>query len=188
VNTSSQQVVRWIAFVSLVVCLTGCATASLEPLCSDADSVFDPALLGVWRSVDGRSGFDHIVAIRGTKNDYLVLRILNDVDSWTARLVELGGARFVDLSPSSLASSPHTLYIPVHIFGRIAVSGDTLTVGLLDPDWVKAEKDKAATILLPTAAVDPVIISASTAKLREFAAANATTQAFSAVTRWKREK
>lgn len=173
--------------LTMTLLLAAC-TPSLEPLYTEQDKTFDPALLGVWR--DAEKGKDYFVATRSAGSAYRILQTDGGGTAvFTARLVELNGARFVDLYPDKPAV-PNGFYgghlIRAHTFGQIWLHGNQLRIALLDPDWFKTEAAKSAALTL-TAADEDLLLLAPTAQLRQFAARHAGTAAFAANSDWVRE-
>jgi hypothetical protein len=179
------------AIVAVALLMAGC-TASLHPLYSEVDALFDPMLLGAWRESEGEKfGEKFFVSVRAGNAAYRVIYYDGEGSgAFTARLVELQGNRFVDLYPETPPSKngfDNCLLIPAHSFGRIWLAGDRLTIALLDPDWLGSEQ--ASRVLLERISLDDyLVISAATADLRRFAAKYADTKAFSVTSEWVREQ
>lgn len=176
-----------IAIVAVALLMAGC-TASLHPLYSEEDALFDPMLLGTWRECEGEKFF---VSVRAGNAAYRVIYYDGEGSgAFTARLVELQGNRFVDLYPETPPSKNgfyNVHLIPAHSFGRIWLAGDRLTIALVDPDWFRSEQ--ASQVLLERISLDDyLVISAATADLRRFAAKYADTKAFSVTSEWVREQ
>jgi hypothetical protein len=173
--------------------LTGCTAPSLEPLYSAQDQVFDQNLLGVWNRTDKDDGAEKLIVMHGDGAEYSVLRMTDSIEGFTVRLVELGSVRFADVAPvllnESSKSVASSLFVQGHGLARVTVHGDTLTVALLDIDWIKQnEGTAAAPLVLNTRSSPGYLITASTAQLREFAAANASTRAFGQTREWQRDR
>ena len=175
------------AIVAVALLMAGC-TASLHPIYSEEDAVFDPMLLGTWRESEGEKFF---VSVRAGDAAYRLIHYDGEgAGAFTARLVELQGNRFVDLYPET-PPSKNGFYnchlIPAHSFGRIWLAGDRLTIALLDPDWLRS--DEASQVQLERISLDDyLVISAVTADLRRFATKYAGTRAFSVTSEWVREQ
>ena len=122
----------------MAVLLAGCVP-SLQPLYTDREVVFDPALLGGW--VD-KGGEDKWVFSRsGDKNHYEVVntRRGKSPGSFEGHLVQLGAYRFLDLYPTEPDIDNETYkfhLIPAHSISRIWLEGDVLRVATLDQDWL----------------------------------------------------
>jgi hypothetical protein len=112
-----------------------------EPIATDREGSFDPALLGVWSETGG--------------DDLLIFRHLGD-RAYTitfvsgsiflkleARLFRAGQARFLDVLPPA-----QPLRIPRHYLVRVWIEDGAFRFADLDTDWVR---EKAAESLGPTA-------------------------------------
>jgi hypothetical protein len=95
----------------LVVCLTGCVPVdSLNPLYSDKNVLFDPALLGKWVSNDPDEGF--LRFDRADEDAYQMVMAsksgtgLMQETVFIAHLVNLGGEKYLDVSPRQFEGKP----------------------------------------------------------------------------------
>jgi hypothetical protein len=98
--------------LSLVALLTGCTPVdSLNPLYTDKDVIFDPALLGQWGSdtegynfAKGEDGAYQItISSKDDKTGQLVSLV------YEAHLVELQSHRFLDVVPKQWTPSPQSV-------------------------------------------------------------------------------
>lgn len=117
------------SFLSLMVIafLAGCGPVdSLNPLYTEKDVVFDPALLGQWRPEKGEWNF-----IKTNDGGYQLVTSGTDDDGqyqsfiYQAHLLELQGHRFLDLAPSNISgpeSNAWTLNLERHKSGVNASS------------------------------------------------------------------
>ncbi|HEY2170629.1 MAG TPA: hypothetical protein VGJ30_13445 [Candidatus Angelobacter sp.] len=95
---------RYLVFFALLACLTGCVPVdSLNPLYTDKNVIFDPALAGKWVSgnpEDGVLRFD-----RGEEDAYQMVFTQKTASGhsqetvYVAHLVSLGGEKYLDVSP-----------------------------------------------------------------------------------------
>jgi hypothetical protein len=174
------------AVVAWTVGMTGCTVTSVEALYTERDRVFDPALPGVWRNAEQER--DTLMVMQAGAHEYTVVRLNDSVEVFKARLVDLGGARFVDIRAEPDTRQPgfsRGLWIQGHAFGRISLAGDKLTVRLVEPDWTERERDAAAGLRL-SEKEDRLVSFATTTALREFAAKQAWGDAFASETKWTR--
>ena len=149
-------------------------------------------MLGVWRDADEKGSKNYFVATRGENREYKILETDGGGTAvFTARLVQLGAARFVDLFPAE-PLAPNGFYgghlVRVHSLGRIWLKGDRLRLGLLHPDWLKCDQGKASGVRWNNLGEDLLLVLEPTASLRSFALKNADTEAFSVTTEWVRER
>jgi len=92
----------WI-FLSPLLFLSSCfLVPSVHPLYTEADIVFDPALLGVWTADDSK---DTLTFIEEGANSYKLIVAGDDgpKGEFIVHLVKIGGARFLDLQKFLLA-------------------------------------------------------------------------------------
>ena len=102
----------WLLLTFLTV-LVGCQPVdSVNPLYTEKQVVFDPALLGTWVEKDGVFEF-----FQSSENSYTV--VFRDTSSppeqmvMTGYLVNLEGRRFLDLVQKKWGSSPRTLHVRI---------------------------------------------------------------------------
>jgi hypothetical protein len=101
---------------------------SIDPIVPEADAIFDPDLLGVWRDVDGD---DRVVVTQAGENLYEIEYTSEfEPHLYHARLGELGARRILDVWPV-LDDGPVRGRDPLRVAGHLLV--DLETVG---PDRV----------------------------------------------------
>src|SRR5262245_5641354 len=107
-----------LAFVLAVALFaTACGDLlSVEPLATDNNATFDPALLGIWGDLDGSNSV--LVYVReGEKHSYDILWVDtkdNNTCRLEGRLVHIGGQRILDLT--SRDKNNGVFSIPGHAF------------------------------------------------------------------------
>ena len=118
---------------------------SVHPLYTDETSVFEPALLGVWATADGEKT---AIIQHGEDNSYEITYLQEDLSEgasgkYRGRLVRLGDYLFLDVRPDKKAmdtlmeTKPVWYLLPTHTFYRLQLSGDTVTVSLVDDGLVR---------------------------------------------------
>jgi hypothetical protein len=91
--------------LACALCLAGCFPIdSLNPLYSDNNVIFDPALLGRW---SGSEPNEFLRVERGENGAYLIVYEKKDNDAagetiFEAHLVSLGGEKYLDLVPTAM--------------------------------------------------------------------------------------
>ena len=180
-----------ILLVTILLC--GCTPPSLQPLYNESDTAFDPALIGIWRDAEDDTAKNYFVSTRGANGAYNIVQVDGGGPaSFTAHLVQLGDARFVDLYPAE-PLVPTGFYgghlVRVHSIGRVWLNGDRLRIGLLQEDWLYTREAQNAKPngLHWTPMGETVLINDATPQLRTFAMRYADTKAFSVTTDWIRE-
>lgn len=96
----------------LIVLLTGCLPVdSLNPWYSSKDLVFDQALLGDWKALDGKSGLSFVKMIDGKGPNSYSLEVTEDSGfkiKCRGRLFEIEGHRFLDVVPEDWEARTET--------------------------------------------------------------------------------
>ena len=142
--------------------LTGCDTPALltlDPVVTDQDAVFDPALLGTWGASQDK---DLCIFRRNGDSGYAITYVSGgDVRQFIARLFRVGEASVLDLTPES----SDDFQIAGHALIRIWTEGGTLRWAFLDTEWLR----KQASQLLPNRAADKrMVLTAPDAAVRAF--------------------
>jgi len=144
---------RLILPLALLAALAGCVP-SLNPLYTEKDLVFDPALLGVWGEANAKETWTFEKA--GEKK-YKLLQTDNDgrTGEFEVHLLKLKDHYFLDLyvtepggekwSPNDLARGA-IIMRPGHLFLKVTQIQPTLKMAMLDLDWLQKllEKDPRA--------------------------------------------
>ncbi len=122
--------------MGMAVLMSGCVP-SLHPLYTDDVLVFDPALVGTWAKDDER----WIFTKAGDKAyDLVVLEKRKAPARFEAHLVDLGGHRFLDLSPGD-PPFDNDFYkfhlVPAHSISRLQLTGEVLTIAMLNGEWLE---------------------------------------------------
>ena len=166
--------ILWLAALAVALTLTSCVH-SLQPLYTEKDLIFDPALVGVWSEEDSK---DSWAFEKSGEKEYRVT--FTDSDGkpgvFQVHLLKIGGQLFLDFFPDKAAMEELKRndffkfhYLPAHTFARVAQIEPALQMGLLSQDWLREilaadpkaighEKIEGSTIVL----------TASTEKLQAF--------------------
>ena len=162
------------ATVLLLAIVTGCVP-SLNPLYTDKDVIFEPALLGRWGSDDPREKWEFektgekSYKLKQTDGEGLAAE-------FDARLVRLGDYKFLDLTVTNIDEKYFKMngwaafsLIPAHLVVQVHEIGPKLKLSAMNPDWVKdwLEKNPKA-IEHRKLAEDRYVITASTKDLQKF--------------------
>ncbi|MBZ5502639.1 MAG: hypothetical protein LAN59_10440 [Acidobacteriia bacterium] len=127
-------------------CLTSCVTFALHSLYGDADSVFEPGLLGTWNDPTDESNRIKLIFEKGQGSSYKATFI--DPDSkppdgliFEVHLVKINGQLFFDAVQTGVRAKGQEvdmgIVIPSHLIGRLSLTADTLRLDLLDDSWFK---------------------------------------------------
>ena len=115
---------------TVIVCSIGCAPSEY-PLFEADDVIFDPALLGTWRSEEEEDTWrvqekrDAVYSIASGDDSSRVL--------YEAQLAELGEYRFLNISIPAVGDSAGGF----HMISRIWVEEDEIRIGILSPSWLR---------------------------------------------------
>ena len=166
--------------------LTSCYTSALHPLYGDADSVFEPGLLGAWNTPADDTDRTVLTFEKGQGNSYRAILVGPDCDSsadciFEVHLVRLNARLFLDAVQTRLRVKGQEvdtgIVIPSHVIGRLSLAGDTLRLDLLSDSWLK-DSLKSGKSAIPFEVVDDdVVLTASTPELQKFVSAHATDNA-----------
>ncbi len=130
-----------LALVAAVL-MAGCVP-SLQPLYTEKDLVFEPALLGAWVGKDGKGVWTFEKA--EDKAYKLTYSEGHEPTEFEAHLVRLGNSLFLDTGLSELKMESDLARIsllPCHTFFKIKLDGETLNYALLNYDWCKKMADE----------------------------------------------
>lgn len=173
-------VVLCVLLASLVA-LSGCWVFSIYPLAgADDDLVFDKSLAGNWWNPQNRCfvSFTRFPDEKAYRVVYMVAKDAGDgcwLDkgqsaSFQGTVVELGGARFLDVTPSDMPLQNHMAL--THSFYRLKVDLNSLTLTPMTHETIKSlvAADKLRGI---ARADDIMVLTSNTKELREFIRQNA---------------
>jgi hypothetical protein len=148
--------------------LIGCDAPSLHPFFTDEDIVFNEALLGVWVSDSG----EKCIITRSGDKHYELLYFEDAPARFEARLFELGGATLLDIYPKPMRKDidfyPANL-VPAHTLARVTIGEDSISIAMMDGDWLKQLGDRNQLALAHERLDDGMIaLTAPTRELRAF--------------------
>jgi len=170
-----QNILKIFVAFGITLALTACAR-SLHPFFTEKDIVFNESLLGVWTNDSGeickftKSGDDH----------YELLFVGEEPVRFEARLINLGGVTFLDLYPklpSKYIDLDPASFVPAHTLARMAIGKDSISIAIMDGDWLKQLSDQHRLDLAHERLYlanegftsDTVVLTAPTQELQAFA-------------------
>lgn len=161
---------------ALVVVLAGCWTLSLNPLYTDADIAFNPALLGTWTVADDDDDETWIFEREGDDAYRLTIEKEEGADGeFVVHLLRLGGYLFFDLFPEE-PDTENDFYrshvIPGHSFSRVKFAGDTLHLAAFDTQWLRKRIEAGEPTIDHQELDDVIVLTARTADLQRFVLAH----------------
>lgn len=112
---------------------------SLRPLYTDADTIFDPTLLGSWTSQKDSKG--SLTFTKGENKSYKCVFQDGEIEStYVIYLTRINGRLFLDMFPLVESGEKDTLYssllLPVHTFFVVRQINPTLIIDLLNSQWL----------------------------------------------------
>ena len=184
------------AALGLAVLLAGCVP-SLNPLYTEKDLVFDPALLGVWSEVENSTD-GWTFRKKDEKSYLLVIQDGEKSSPFVVHLVQLGKYRFLDLYPDEAGlrdlnceGTFKMTLIPGHLFLKVSQIEPTLKMATLDPEWLDKLLKKSPRALRHQRLGEDkgFVLTASTKELQKFMLKYVhTKEAFGEPSEFKREK
>jgi hypothetical protein len=159
----------WMILIGLGAALifTGCAP-SLHPFFTEENVVFNDALLGAWINDSG----EKCTFTRSGANHYELLYVDEAAARFDARLIELGGVTYLDLFPK-IPDNDNGLYlahlVPSHMLARVTIGKDSISIAMMDADWLKGLSDQNKFALAHERVDDGgIVLTASTRELQAF--------------------
>jgi hypothetical protein len=160
--------------------LAGCFVPSINPLYTEKDLVFDPALVGTWGKPDDTQRW--VFAREGDKAYTWQVIEKESTNTFRAHLVRLGEQRFLDALLVRTSDNwpgvgrPAVVVRPAHIFFTVELTNSTLQLRGLNPEWIdkllkEQPKEIAHEWLKEPDNSDEggrVLLTASTAELQRF--------------------
>lgn len=123
----------------LLFVLAGCIQ-SLYPLYTEADLIFDPALVGAWAEKDGKETWTFT---KSGEKEYK-LECLDEKgkkSEFVAHLLKVKDRRFLNLYPADPDLTQSDFYKmhlrAVHTFLQVRQIEPTLQMAMLDPNWLE---------------------------------------------------
>jgi hypothetical protein len=165
-------------FVVFVASLTmaGCYAPALHPFFTKENIVFNETLLGGWIKDSGEKCF----FTKSGENHYELLYVSDATARFEARLIELDGVTFLDLYPKPMNEVNGLLLaniVPTHTIARVTISKDSISIALMNGDWLKQLSDQNQLDLAHERLDDEIILlTASTRELQVFALKHANTK------------
>jgi len=164
--------------LTAVILLPGCLVSSLHPLFTEADLVFEPALLGTWRAAEKKVTFERTDQ-KSYRITYVELGRSGDGSPappnpsvLEGRLGRLGPSLFLDTFVTEKLPLPGALglhLVPVHLFWRLRMDGDNLFIERFAPAWCKdAAPPAGIPIRLECVENDWPLLTAPTPDLQAF--------------------
>lgn len=146
---------------------------SLHPLYTAQDVTYDEQLLGTWK--DKEDGSPWVFSPGEEKSYKLVIHDKEKSSPFEAHLFQLNGQMFLDLYPDGDALDRAKLedfykasLIPGHLFFKVSLAKDELTLHALEHDWLKSLLAKDPKTIGHTTLEDRIVFTASTKEMQRF--------------------
>ena len=164
----------------IVLCgLVGCLPTSINPLYTDKDLVFEPALVGVWRDKDDPKGTWTFEKAGEKSYKFVYAESDGKVGQFDARLLKIGDARFLDFFPdeSGIEEMNRSGFYKIHLvrthsFLRVSQIEPILQMTPLDLKWLREFLGKNPRAIRHEKIGDgddaQIVLTASTAELQKF--------------------
>jgi hypothetical protein len=158
------------AILGFLLILTSCVP-SLNPLYTDADLIFDEALLGVWSDAEAAESWDF--AYLSEKEYKLVYTDeKGKKGEFRARLLRIEGKTFLDLTPVKPVLPQNDFYkanfLATHTFVQVTQSAPNARIAYLEPDWLKSFLEKNPAAIRHEKLSGEILLTASTKELQKF--------------------
>lgn len=176
----------FVVFVTALA-MAGCFAPSLHPFFTNENIVFNETLLGGWIKDSG----EKCLFTKSGENHYELLYVSDAAARFEARLIELGGATFLDLYPKPMSEGNGLVlanFVPAHTLARVTISKDSISIAMMDGDWLKRLSDQNQIDVAHERLDDEmVVLTAQTRELQVFALKHAfTKEAFGEVAVFRR--
>jgi hypothetical protein len=158
----------FVVFVASLA-MAGCFAPALNPFFTNENIVFNETLLGVWIKDSG----EKCLFTKSGENHYELLYVSEATARFEARLIELDGVTFLDLYPKPMSEGNGLLlanFVPTHTIARVTISKDSISIAMMDGDWLKQLSDQNQLDLAHERLDDEMIVlTAPTRELQAFA-------------------
>ncbi len=172
------RLVTWLVPGIVGAILAGCATPSVHPIYTAETLITEPGLVGTWRPANEADGKATYTITRVAEGYHLLVKTNDPADpgqwEFAVRLTKIGEHKAADVTAVEEERRAHEdhwgpLFLPTHMFCLYSLEGDTLTVRMLDRDWLKREVEaKRVTLAHTSLSRDTLLLTAETKDLREF--------------------
>lgn len=165
------------------ILFSGCPARSLHPLFTEQQTVLLASLIGTWENTDDTYTFEPLQG-----NNYrLVIRSKEEQDSaiYIVLSGKIGNVWYLDSYP--IVNSQEHHYLSMHIITRMTLNADTLTLAMLEGDWLLKMNEEKKLKTPHVERENEVILTGTAEELQKFIAiAGSNTEAFPDVSVFRR--
>ena len=159
--------------------MAGCLPTSINPLYTDKDLAFDPALAGVWSDKDDSKETWTFEKTGEKSYKFVYTESDGKAGQFEARLLKIGDTRFLDFFPdeSGIAEMNRSDFYKIHLvrthsFLKVSQIEPTLQMTPLDLKWLREFLGKNPQAIRHEKIGDgddaQIVLTASTAELQKF--------------------
>ena len=161
---------RSLMIACLFVWAAGCVS-TLNPLYTERDLIFDPAIMGTWTDEDSKETWAFSYS---NEKEYRL--VYTDEEGrqgeFKARLLRFEGNTFLDISPVRPPLSQNDFYkshfLALHTFVKVNQSRPAVQISYLEPEFLKKTLAKDSSALRHEKLGGEILITASTEELQAF--------------------
>ncbi len=180
------RILKYVAILGMTVFAISCVW-SLQPLFEESDLVFEPSLVGTWKTTDKPDTWTFEKA--PNSKEYVLIyhqaeyepdgafsgkkTVPGDTVRFQVRAGRLGGHIFLDFFPEE-KDNPWTRndlfnwhLIRAHTICRVWMQKDDLRLDWLDQDWLKEAVESGKVTIAHAEAEDGLVVTAPTKELQQ---------------------
>lgn len=154
--------IKSLAAVTMAIFMLGCPVRSLNPLFTEKEAEFNPALVGTW--LEEKDQATYTFRKSGQNTYAMTWRADGDSASYRVRTGRIGSFWFLDSSPINGANDHH--FISAYLITRVQLQGDTLRMSSLKSDRLRDMIDVGNLSIAHVRRDGEIILTATSEELR----------------------
>ena len=155
----------------LLLSLAGGCIPTLNPVYTEKDLVFDPAVLGTWVQPNNESTWD-LTRLDDASYRLVIAEKQGASGRFVAHLANIEGGLFLDLFPEEVQGDASGFYklhlLPIHTVYRVNSIGPKLELAAVDFKWLEKFLDEHPSAIEHVKVSGGNLITAPTDKVRQF--------------------
>jgi hypothetical protein len=161
----------FISILLILLFLTSCISFTFNPIYTDKDLIFEPALSGLWSEPDSKDTYKFT---RSGEKSYELIYTDEDDNKGTfeVHLVNLDGTLFLDIYPGKKEITNNEFYnahfLVLHSVVYVEQIEPTLKVSMIDDNWLKEYLEENPTSISYQIFNDNVVLTAPTEEVQAF--------------------